>query len=237
MVCPYNEQYNDYTQKDYEKLSYWEKFILIDKYSRSHNSGVGNVHYPFNGNSDYDYSNTKKVFTNWESWLNYPNLNGSKIKGNNKAWMNFSGNARILKDSSQNQNPDRLYVRFWMYLFPHIDGYTQDGFLNNWWGYYANMDYVTKINTGNNNIIGYIGKELELNYNVYYRSGEIEKVKYAKQDKNVKINGNCIKFQNNKLIGAQKGKCSVSIYRDGKSVSFSVNVVMSPKSFLAKFLE
>ena len=233
----YNVQYNDYTQKDYEALSYWEKFTLIDNCSQGHNSGVGNVHFPFNGVSDYDYSNDNKVYSYWENWLHYPYLNGTKNKSNNKAWITFPGNYKILKDSSQNQEPQRLYMRFWMYLFPHIEGYTEDGYLNNWWDYYTNIDYVTSINTKNKNIIGYIGEELELNYYVYYRSGEVENIKYAKQDKNVQINGNCIKFENNKLIGAQKGDCSVSIFRDGKSVSFSVNIMDSTNNFMAKFLE
>ena len=227
----------DETQEAYEKLSYWEKFTLIDKLSKNQNAGVGFVHYPFNGASDYDYSNTKKVYSNWENWLNYPNINGTKNKYNNDAWMTLAGNAQLLKNSEENQDPDRLYIRFWMYLFPHIDGYTEDGFLNNWWGYFTNLDYVTKIDTKQKNITGYIGKEIELNYDVYYQSGEIENVKYAKQDKNVQITGNCVKFSNNKLIGAQKAKCSVSIYRDGKNVTFSINIVDSTNIYFIKFLE
>ena len=43
----YNTEYSDYTQDDYNKLSYWEKFTLIDINSKNQNSGVGNVHYPF----------------------------------------------------------------------------------------------------------------------------------------------------------------------------------------------
>jgi hypothetical protein len=93
----YDVQYDDYTQEDYEKLNYWEKFTLIDKNSRSHNSGVGYVHYPFNGEFDYDYSNENRVYTHWENWLNYPNLNGTKVKSNNKAWMNFPGNRKYCK--------------------------------------------------------------------------------------------------------------------------------------------
>ena len=220
----YNVEYNDYTQEAYEKLTYWEKFTLIDKYSKNQNSGVGNIHFPFNGFSDYDYTNTTLVYTNWENWLEYPNLNYTKKKSNCSAWMTFSGNSQILKNPLQNQDPDRLYIRFWMYLIPHIDGYTEDGFLNNWWGYFTNIDYVTKIDTNNRNIYGVIGKELELNYNVYYSSGDVENVKYTKKDKNVRISGNCANFVDNKLIGVQQGKCSVSIYRDGKNVSFTVNI-------------
>jgi hypothetical protein len=233
----YNTEYSDYTQDDYNKLSYWEKFTLIDINSKNQNSGVGNVHYPFNGKYDYDYSNNNLVYTYWENWLKYPNIAGPKKQYNNNAWMALPGNSVILKDSNQNQDPDRLYVRFWMYLFPHIDGYTKDGFLNNWWKYYSNLDYVTNISADNKNIAGYVNKEIELNYKVYYRSGEIENVKYATIGDNVQINGSCVKFQNNKLIGAKVSKCTVSIYRDGKKVTFTINVLTPKKFNLKRFLD
>ena len=65
---------------NYEALSYWEKFTLIDNCSQGHNSGVGNVHFPFNGVSDYDYSNDNKVYSYLENWLHYPYLKGTKNK-------------------------------------------------------------------------------------------------------------------------------------------------------------
>ena len=220
----FSGDYNKYTdnvitQEEYNKFNYWEKFTLINKNTKNGNAGVGNVHFPFNGISDYDYSNTNQVYSYWESWLDYPNINGAKKLSNNRAWMELSENVKILQDPEEEKNPDRLYVRFWMYLFPHIDGYTEEGHLNNWWSYFSNLDYVIQMNCQNQIVTGYVGKEVELNYMVYYRSGDVENVKYAKQDKNVQINGNCVKFNENKqLIGNQKGKCTVSIFRDGQKV-------------------
>ena len=43
-----------------------------------------------------------------------------------------------------------------------------------------------------------LGKKL--NYNVYYRSGDVENIKYAKEDNNAKIDGDCVAFQDNKLV-------------------------------------
>ena len=86
-------------------------------------------------------------------------------------------------------------------------------------------------------VTGYIGEELFLEYRVYYRSEEAGLIEYVKEDKNVKINGNCIKFQNNKLIGAQKGQCSLVIFRDGRNATFWVDIKDSPKSFMAKNLK
>ena len=123
-----------------------------------------------------------------------------------------------------------------MYLFPHINGYTKEGHLNNWWNYYSNLDYVEKIDADNKNIVGYINKQIELNYKVYYRSREIEKVKYATKGNNVEINGNCVKFENNKLIGAKASRCIVSIYRDGKKVTFNINILASNTLNFKRFL-
>jgi len=232
----YNIEYSDYTQEEYNKLSYWDKFTLIDIKSKNKNAGVGNVHFPFNGKSDYDYQNNKLVYSYWESWLKYPNVSRAKKQYNYKAWMTLPGNYLLLKDPNQNQDPDRLYIRFWMYLFPHIEGYTKDGFLNNWWKYYSNLDYVENIDSDNKNIVGYINKQIELNYKVYYRSGEIENVIYAKKGNNVEINGNCVRFENNKLIGANASKCTLSIYRDGKKVTFNINVLTPNTLNFKRFL-
>ena len=231
-----NEEKNDYNQEEYDKLTYWEKFTLIDKVSKSQNAGVGNVHFPFNGEYDYDYSNTKMVYSNWESWLKYPNLNDNKTLWNNDAWLNLPGNIEIRNNPYEEQNSDRLYLRFWLYLMPHIDGYTEDGFSNNWWDYYTNLDYVTKIDASNKKINGYLGREIELNYNVYYKSGDIENVKYAIEDKNVQIDGNCVNFINGKLVGIRPRSCEVSIYRDGKKVTFVVNILQTDNIYMKKFL-
>ena len=238
----FSGDYNKYTdniitQEEYNTFNYWEKFTLINTNTKNGNAGVGNVHFPFNGISDYDYSNVNQVYSYWESWLDYPNINGAKKLSNNRAWMELSENVKILQDPEEEQNPDRLYVRFWMYLFPHIDGYTEEGHLNNWWSYFSNLDYVIQMNCQNQIVTGYVGKEVELNYMVYYRSGDVENVKYAKQDKNVQINGNCVKFNENKqLIGDQKGKCTVSIFRDGQKVTIVLNILAATTTNLRKFI-
>ena len=238
-VGTYNKdrEYNDNTVEDYNKLNYWDKFTLINKNSKKENAGVGNVHFPFNGIKDYDYENEDLVYSYWETWLNYPNINGKKTLSNNKAWMELPANVQILNDPDENHDPDRLYVRFWMYLFPHIDGYTETGQLNNWWSYYSNLDYVTRIDSDNTAITGYVGKEVILGYNVYYCSGDIEKVSKAKKDKNVHIDGNCVEFNsNNQLIGAKKGTCSISIFRDGKDVTFEINILAATSFNSRKFM-
>ena len=220
----YEKEYDDSTQDKYNKLNYWEKFILTNKNSKGKNAGVGNIHFPFNGETDYDYSNENEVYSNWEYWENYPNIKGEKKKYNKDAWMNFEGNKNIINDKNSCKDPDRLYVRFWMYLLPHIDGYTETGHLNNWWDYITNCDYVTSIISENKNIIGTIGEEVHLDYKVFYKSGFVESISNINAGNNIKINGDCVSFENNKLIGYKKGSCSVIIYRDGNSIDFIIDI-------------
>jgi hypothetical protein len=220
----YDKVYDDTDQDKYDELNYWEKFSLINKNSKGENAGVGNIHFPFNGETDYDYSNDKEVYSNWEYWENYPNITGEKKKYNNDAWMSFKGNENITNDTNSCQDPDRLYIRFWMYLLPHIDGYTETGHLNNWWDYFANCDYVTSVKSENKIISGTIGEEVQIEYQVYYKSESIEAIRNINYGNNIKINGDCVSFENNKLIGSKKGSCSVIIYRDGNSVEFEINI-------------
>jgi len=220
----YDKKYDDTTQEKYDKLNYWEKFSLIDKNSKGGNAGVGNIHFPFNGETDYDYSNEKEVYSNWEYWENYPNIKGEKKKYNKDAWMNFKGNEIITNDTNSCHDPDRLYIRFWMYLLPHIDGYTETGQLNNWWDYITNCDYVSSIKSENKIISGSIGEEVHITYQVFYKSGSVETIKNIKSGNNIKIKGDCVSFENNKLIGSKKGTCSVIIYRDGNSLNFKINI-------------
>ena len=214
--------YDDTTQGKYDKLNYWEKFSLINKNSKGENAGVGNIHFPFNGETDYDYYNENKVYSNWEYWENYPNIKGEKKKYNNDEWMSFKGNEIIINDANSCQDPDRLYIRFWMYLIPHIDGYTETGQLNNWWDYVTNCDYVVSVKSENEVIRGTIGEEVKIAYKVFYKSGSVETIRNINSDNNIKINGDCISYENIKLIGSKKGACSLIIYRDGNSEEFEI---------------
>jgi hypothetical protein len=54
----------------------WERFALVEALSPDYNySGCGNIHYPPNGTSDYDYGNPSTVMSNCEDFINYLNLN------------------------------------------------------------------------------------------------------------------------------------------------------------------
>ena len=209
---------------DYKALNLWEKFSL-GTYSNTANYGsVGNVHFPYNGASDYDYSNTTKVYTNWRDWLNYPNIDGNFVLDNNNAWLTNAGNN--LLGSGENKDPDRLYTRFWFYLMPHITGYTEDGYLNNWWKYYHSLDFITTIKEKNStNITTELGDFVFINCSLIYNSENTDTLSYIKEGNNIQIsNENVLGFKNGYVYAKAVGKSDVTLNYDGQSLTYNVTV-------------
>jgi len=100
--------------------------------------GVGNIHFPPNGASDYDYANPNFVTSTALDWANYPHLTGATTQVNRDTWGV--------------PNYDLGYMRFWYDLLPRADGINPDGRMNNWWKYiYDFTNYDTNgasTNTG-----------------------------------------------------------------------------------------
>ncbi len=226
-VTDYSKKYNNLTDEEYDHLTLWEKFTLSSYQTDEKYSGVGNVHFPFNGTKDYDYDNDSQILSNWEAWLDYPDLSALPKKSNSSSWLNFLPNTQLAKD--ENKDSDRLYMRFWLYLFPHIEGFTTDGFYNNWWKYIYSMDYVETISSNiDKNIELEINNDFEVNYLLKYYSGKIELIKTIENNDNIHISGDNIRIENGKIVGISYGKSIVTIYRDGSSLSYFINVI--PKS-------
>lgn len=104
----------------------FNKFTCINKDLKSSSpatvANCGNVHYPPNGTSDYNYANTNEVKHTCDSYLNYP-ATGSTKEENCSAWgCNQQG-----------------YLEWWMYRIPRLSGAT-DGNLKNWWKYVVDFD-------------------------------------------------------------------------------------------------
>ena len=102
----------------------WNKFTYQNRYGAG-SGGVGNIHFPVNGTSDYDYDNTTSVLSNADDWANYPNFTGTTRSINSNEW------------SPTHIDPHRDYLNWWYSHLPHFSGKAPDGFLNNWWRYIA----------------------------------------------------------------------------------------------------
>ncbi|PKL79288.1 MAG: hypothetical protein CVV25_08575 [Ignavibacteriae bacterium HGW-Ignavibacteriae-4] len=105
----------------------WEIFTSIDKElgNRAH---IGNIHFPPNGTSDYDYENTRVVKTFAKNWKRYPNLLDQYDMVSCSEW-----------------NCNQLgYMRWWFSHIPRFKGIT-DGVLNNWWHYFVDYQGAIKL--------------------------------------------------------------------------------------------
>ncbi|MFO0832893.1 MAG: Ig-like domain-containing protein [Phycisphaerales bacterium] len=105
----------------------WSRFALIDQNAPGL-GGVGNVHFPVNGTSDYDYANTRVVQSNADAWLTYPALNDATRPFNFHEW------------SPGSTDPQREYLNWWYARMPHATGRAPDFYLANWWRYLLDVD-------------------------------------------------------------------------------------------------
>jgi hypothetical protein len=99
------------------KLNNWELYTSFDKV-RPSQAHIGNIHYPPNGRSDYDWVNNAYVLIYADNWFRFPYLLDQKRNVNCIEWM--CGHIG--------------YMRWWFKHLPHSAGVT-DSILNNWWHY------------------------------------------------------------------------------------------------------
>lgn len=116
----------------------WELFTTIDKEIPGKGQ-IGNIHYPVNGLSDYDYSNTNYVITYADNWKRYPYLLDETRTVNCLEW----GCGHL------------GYMRWWYNHLPRYTGVT-DSILDNWWMYF--LDYEAAVDSAHANS-GTVGVE------------------------------------------------------------------------------
>lgn len=87
--------------------------------------GCGDIHFPANATSGYQYDNTVSVLSRCDDWLNYPNFTGRIQNVNCKNWG--------CPDQSQFN-----YLKWWFGHLPSAAGIDSNGKKNNWWFYIAN---------------------------------------------------------------------------------------------------
>lgn len=103
----------------------WERFALVKALSPNYlYSGCGNVHYPPNGVSDYDYGNPSAVNTTCDDFINYPNLGEPST-----VWRPVTCSAWSCDHL--------LYFDYWFRHLPQNSGCGPDHVANDWWQYFA----------------------------------------------------------------------------------------------------
>jgi hypothetical protein len=103
----------------------WNQFTRYDK-THPGMASCGNVHFAPSSQQDYDWGNRRVVLSNADDWLNYPN---------------FTGQSREMTCEEWGSGDIRLHHIWWMKRFPHIEGMTPTGKLNNWWDYIVDLKF------------------------------------------------------------------------------------------------
>jgi hypothetical protein len=103
----------------------WERFALVEALSPNYTySGCGNIHYPPNGTSDYEYNNPSTVMSNCEDFANYPNLSDPT--------------AVVQPVTCSIWGCSNLgYFAYWFSHIPANAGCGSDNVAANWWRYLA----------------------------------------------------------------------------------------------------
>jgi hypothetical protein len=104
----------------------WQRFSRYDQVSPG-NAEIGTIHFPPNGQSDYDYSNVRVVTSRCDDWYTFPNFKGVVKQVNKAEW----GGGDI-----------RAYTKWWLKHLPKVGGRT-NGIANNWWQYIMDPNRVT----------------------------------------------------------------------------------------------
>ncbi len=118
MVEAYGRRWNVFA----ENPTPWEIFTRIDK-DFPGGAHIGNIHFPPNGMSDYDYGNRKFVKTYADNWKRYPILLNQTRTINCQEW----GCSQL------------GYMKWWLNHLPRFTGVT-DSVLNNWWHYMVDYE-------------------------------------------------------------------------------------------------
>jgi hypothetical protein len=105
----------------------WNRFTLLEKDAPGL-GGVGSVHFPVNGESDYDWGNPRFVQSNADDWYHYPDFQGITRSINDREW------------SPLGIDVQRDYLNWWYDHMPHMPGRGPDYFLNSWWRYIADPE-------------------------------------------------------------------------------------------------
>lgn len=109
-----------------ERRSAWELFSALDA-KHPGLGGVGNCHFPVNGEKDYDYANPREVASSAAEW---------------KLWPLPPAEPRLPQRVSRETwgGPDfhRNYQRWFFAHLPRRAGRAPDGRLANWWEYLFN---------------------------------------------------------------------------------------------------
>jgi hypothetical protein len=96
----------------------WRRFSRFDR-DNPGKAALGNVHFAPSSVADYDWGNTRKVVSEADAWLKFPDL---------------STPPRAIRSEEWGGGDMRAHHLWWLRHLPRVEGST-DGISNNWWAY------------------------------------------------------------------------------------------------------
>lgn len=110
----------------------WE---IYTRFNKTHPglANIGNIHFPSNGEHDYDWINKTPVTTCADGWNYYPDIKSDMTR---------------TVDCTEWQCSHEGYMTWWFSHIPHFAGINpSDGHLNNWWHYVVNWEEAIRKET------------------------------------------------------------------------------------------
>ncbi len=98
----------------------WERFSAYDKTSPGA-AGCGNCHFAPSSETDYDWGNTRRVWSTCDDWL--------------QNWPHLTGKRRMVDCSEWGSGDMARHHIWWLERLPKRPGVNPDGVQNNWWRY------------------------------------------------------------------------------------------------------
>lgn len=118
---------HSYGTREPNRNNNWSAFSLQERQAPGQGS-IGDVHFPVNGESDYDYDNPSPASSDCDNWYNYPDLSGSRRDVNSSEW------------SPSGIDPHRDYMNWRYDHMPHMSSKGDDQYLANWWRYLVDVE-------------------------------------------------------------------------------------------------
>ena len=111
---------------------------------------------------------------------------------------------------------------------PHVTGFTNDGYSNNWWDYLYLSNFVKKVSVNTSSSSSYnVGDYIDdIYFNLTYQNNTVEKFRIEYYENNMIFSNKSILGidKNGKIVAYKAGTTNLTYYRDGKSASISITI-------------
>lgn len=107
----------------------WDKFSA-NAHQSNGESGVGTIHYPANGQGDYDYANPRTVASYADAFLDYPAVDWATKPVDRETWGHLGPD-----ENQPGLDYQHDYFQWYFSHVPRAAGVNPDGRQNNWWKY------------------------------------------------------------------------------------------------------